>query len=34
MRLDWEAAEKAYRADISESDRLPQLGGAKLTSTL
>ena len=32
MRLDWEAAEKAYRASISESNRLHQLGGDKLTS--
>jgi hypothetical protein len=32
MRLDWEAAEKAYRASTSESNRLHQLGGAKLTS--
>ena len=28
MRLDYEAAEKAYRANIEEQDRLAQAGGA------
>jgi hypothetical protein len=35
MRLDWEAAEKAYRSAISEGDRLAREGGAsKATPTL
>ncbi len=33
MRLDYEAAEEAYRANIAEQDRLYQAGGAaKATS--
>ena len=28
MRLDYEAAEKAYRANMAEQDRLVQAGGA------
>src|SRR5687767_8008563 len=34
MRLDYEAAEKAYRANMAEQDRQSQLGTAKKTRAL
>ena len=34
MRLDYEAAEKAYRANIAEQDRQSQLGIAEATPAL
>ena len=33
MRLDYEAAERAYRATIAEHDRQAQLGGASSATT-
>src|SRR3712207_1938418 len=32
MRLDWEAAERAYREATSESDRLARIGGVRNAS--
>jgi hypothetical protein len=34
MRLDFEAAEKAYRASVAEQDRLSQLGVSRPTTEL
>lgn len=33
MRLDYEAAEKAYRANIAEQDRLARAGGVRRATT-